>query len=124
MPIPTGNISNNIADIYSASLTYEKMGKCGSGVGEQSKILIMGDTWDYAVDGGAKGWKLVSLMDASTLGDLAVDNYSPADASKLISLTWSAGMEIMGGGSDPGSGITLVMVEEGAFILYKDCAQS
>ena len=124
MPIPSGNISNNAADIYSASLTYEKMGKCGSAVEFQSIVLCCGETWDHAVEGGQKGWKLVCLSDGGLIGDLEMDNVELVDAAKLVGVAMAAGFEVMGGGATQGSGITKVMVEDGVWILYRDCPQS
>ena len=122
--IPTGNISNNVADIYAASLTYEKMGKCGDATGNQSIILTSGETWNHAVDGGAKGWKLVALQNNSILIALNADNLSVAAETALCGITWGGMIEVMASGDGPGDGFTLVSVEEGTFILYKDCSQS
>tara|TARA_R110002072_G_scaffold169231_1_gene322858 strand:- start:472 stop:804 length:333 start_codon:yes stop_codon:yes gene_type:complete len=110
MPIPT-NISNNAATIYEASLMYEQNAKCGT-----TEVITAGDAWESSTL-GETAWKIVILSDATEISTLAANNIIAADCTKLVAITWEAGLEIMGE-------FTNIEISAGDIIIYKDCPQS
>jgi len=115
MPIP-GNITNNAANIYEASLLYEQNCKCG-----ETQVLTAGEGF-AVVAGDPNVWKIVSLVAGSALSTLTSNSISAGDCNKLtvggpIAYTFPIHTEIM-------ADITDLDVQAGAFILYKDCSQS
>lgn len=114
--ITTTNISRNSAGIYSASLLYQMNGKCGSDTAHKTEVLKAGETWDASAE--SLGWKLVPLVDASTLTTIEADNIQGASRVALTGNTFDAMSSIML------NGITKVTINAGLWILYKDCPQS
>ena len=62
-------------------------------------------------------WKIVILSDATEMSTLVANNIIAADCTKLVAITWEAGLEIMGE-------FTNIEISAGDIIIYKDCPQS
>ena len=107
MAEPT-NITTNVAGIYSADLLYEQNGKCGTTI-----VLTDAGTWASA---DQRIWKIVVLT-PTTFGALAANNIPSAACTKLESIAYTAGQELLGD-------FTQIEVTTGDIIGYADCTQS
>jgi|TARA_R100000084_G_scaffold96950_1_gene50839 hypothetical protein len=108
--MPSKNITNNSAPIFSADLLYEQNGKCG-----QTVVLGAGETWSAGT--GAKAWKFVVLQDSTLFSDMQATNIHGSDLTQLTGISWSKGQEVM-------LNFTSLGIEEGLIIVYMDCLQS
>lgn len=116
------NITNNIAPIYEASLSYEAHGKCGTTV-----VLKGGEDWSPSGD-APNAWKLVVLNNGSSLANSQVTIFTEFTSANMSSGhdeavktgKYSSGTEIMANIT----ALTLQEVEDMRVILYMDCDNS
>tara|TARA_R110000751_G_scaffold257302_1_gene356702 strand:- start:646 stop:978 length:333 start_codon:yes stop_codon:yes gene_type:complete len=104
-------ITQNSAAIYSADLMYEQNCKCG-----MTEVILGEYAFNY-VTNGDYGWKMVCLVDGTTLESINITNISGSHNAALATLTYEAGQELIGS-------IATFDCLTGGWIVYKDCLQS